>query len=153
MLFPGYGVEGKSVSDGTSNTIMLGERWYQTRAWTLGDYWSTGGQGPKMPIKGHTPLDTASVACKNINQNLPPNPNFNSVGFYISHNNDIDRPVRPDGFTSPSLNFNDLPFGSFHAGGVNFARADGSVQFIDDGIDPILYGALASRNGEETISQ
>jgi prepilin-type N-terminal cleavage/methylation domain-containing protein len=151
MLFPGYGVDGKSISDGTSNTIMLGERWYQTRAWTLGDFW-TGGQGPRKPIRGHTPLNCASALCKNIDQNIPPNPDLNTVGFYIVHNNDRDRPQRPDGFTSPSISYNNLPFGSFHPSGTHFAHADGSVVFISDSIDLVLYGAIASRNGEETVS-
>jgi prepilin-type processing-associated H-X9-DG protein len=46
-----------------------------------------------------------------------------------------------------------LPFGSFHKGGVNFAFGDGSVQFLNDTMDTKTYLALASRNGEEVVSQ
>ena len=38
MLFPGYGVETSQCTDGTSNTYMVGERWYQLRSWTIGVY-------------------------------------------------------------------------------------------------------------------
>jgi prepilin-type N-terminal cleavage/methylation domain-containing protein len=152
MMFPGYGVEGKSIVDGTSNTIMIGERWYQLRAWTLGDYYNnTATSGPRRPIPGHTPLFAFSASAKNINQNYPPNADLKSIGFYNSHNDERDRPG-PRTITSPSITYNDLPFGSFHPGGVHFAHADGSVVFLLDSIDLELYGAMASRNGEETIS-
>jgi prepilin-type processing-associated H-X9-DG protein len=38
---------------------------------------------------------------------------------------------------------------SYHSGGVNAARADGSVASISDDIDVEVYNALGSRNGEE----
>jgi prepilin-type N-terminal cleavage/methylation domain-containing protein len=42
---------------------------------------------------------------------------------------------------------------SMHAGGVNAARADGSAQIYADDIDPAIWRALATRNGEETVSE
>jgi prepilin-type N-terminal cleavage/methylation domain-containing protein/prepilin-type processing-associated H-X9-DG protein len=41
---------------------------------------------------------------------------------------------------------------SFHNGGVNLARADGSVEFASDGVDVLVWQALGSRDGEETPS-
>lgn len=38
---------------------------------------------------------------------------------------------------------------SWHPGGVNTARADGSVQFCFDEIDPAVWRALSTRSGEE----
>jgi prepilin-type N-terminal cleavage/methylation domain-containing protein/prepilin-type processing-associated H-X9-DG protein len=40
---------------------------------------------------------------------------------------------------------------SNHSGGVNTGFADGSVHFLSQHIDPILYKALGSRNGGEVI--
>jgi prepilin-type processing-associated H-X9-DG protein len=48
------------------------------------------------------------------------------------------------------MSFKDLLFGSFHTGGTNFAFADGRVEFIPDVIDPVIYVAAASRDGDET---
>jgi prepilin-type processing-associated H-X9-DG protein len=42
-------------------------------------------------------------------------------------------------------------FRSDHGGGVNFAFVDGSVRFITEDIDPVLYSALATRSGNEVI--
>jgi prepilin-type N-terminal cleavage/methylation domain-containing protein/prepilin-type processing-associated H-X9-DG protein len=41
---------------------------------------------------------------------------------------------------------------SLHPNGVNAARVDGSVTFYTDDIDPALWRALATRQGEETLS-
>ena len=49
------------------------------------------------------------------------------------------------------MRFNDILYGSFHPGGANFAYADGSVHFLSDDIDPLLYVVLASRNGDEVL--
>jgi len=40
---------------------------------------------------------------------------------------------------------------SFHSGGVNMCCADGSVSFVSDGVDTIVFKALGSRNGQEVV--
>jgi prepilin-type N-terminal cleavage/methylation domain-containing protein/prepilin-type processing-associated H-X9-DG protein len=40
---------------------------------------------------------------------------------------------------------------SRHNGGVNMATADGACHFVADGIDPLIWQALGSRNGSETV--
>lgn len=42
-------------------------------------------------------------------------------------------------------------FRSFHPGGANFANADGSVVFVTDGLDHLVYRARSTRKGGETI--
>ena len=154
MLYPGSKVEGQHISDGTSNTLMIGERWYQVRAWPFGSYYttqysSTGssrGTGQAPPF---TPISSVSTSCKNVDVRYPPNVSLDSVGYYVSH----DPTDRPGTATTKTIAFNDLPFQSFHSAGVQFVRADGSVSLLTDSIDPNLYAALASRNGEEAISE
>jgi prepilin-type processing-associated H-X9-DG protein len=41
---------------------------------------------------------------------------------------------------------------SMHPGGVNAARVDGSVRFYAEEIDPALWRALATRHGEEVLT-
>jgi prepilin-type N-terminal cleavage/methylation domain-containing protein len=47
--------------------------------------------------------------------------------------------------------FNEVPMGSMHIGGANFALGDGSVRFIQESISIATYRALASRNGGEVV--
>jgi prepilin-type processing-associated H-X9-DG protein len=53
---------------------------------------------------------------------------------------------------SRDIAFNDVTWGSFHPGGANFARGDGSVHLVNESIDVAIYVALASRNGGEALS-
>jgi prepilin-type N-terminal cleavage/methylation domain-containing protein/prepilin-type processing-associated H-X9-DG protein len=45
-----------------------------------------------------------------------------------------------------------ISFRSYHPGGAQFVMADGSVHFVQEGIDLETYEALATRNGGETAS-
>ncbi len=40
---------------------------------------------------------------------------------------------------------------SFHSGGVNMAMADASTHFVADAIDPLVWSAMGSRDGDETL--
>jgi hypothetical protein len=41
---------------------------------------------------------------------------------------------------------------SYHEGNVHACRADGSVDSINEGVDLVVYNAMGSRNGQETVS-
>jgi prepilin-type processing-associated H-X9-DG protein len=141
-----------TATDGLSKTLMVGERWYQTRAWPLGGYY-TGTYGSARnptPPKGPTP-DAAMSCCKNIDARYPINLRP-EVKCYQSHQNESDRPPVPES-ASREIAFNDVTWGSFHPGGANFARGDGSVLLVNEDIDVGIYVALGSRNGEETVSE
>jgi prepilin-type N-terminal cleavage/methylation domain-containing protein len=153
MLYPGSKVEGRQVSDGTSNTLMIGERWYQVRAWPFGAYYNsgytTGGPRGATSTPPQVPVSALSTASKNVDSRYPPNANLSAVGYYVEH----AEGDRPGPATSKTIAFNDLPFQSFHSGGCQFGRADGSVSMLSESTDPLLYVALASRNGDEAISE
>jgi prepilin-type N-terminal cleavage/methylation domain-containing protein len=154
LLFPGGSVDVpvSKVTDGTSKTLMVGERWYQLRVWTAGNYYSVkAGAGINAKAPTAVPCGSYSSAAKNISWNIPPNPNLNTVGYYTNHVNDSDRPTMPSG-APKTVSFNDLPFGSFHPGVTNFVKGDGSMVVITDDIEPVVYTAYASRNGEEVVN-
>ncbi|HEX6962997.1 MAG TPA: DUF1559 domain-containing protein, partial [Lacipirellula sp.] len=156
LLIQDWGVPLKQVTDGTSNTFLLGERTYQIRTWMIGAYWNGTPTAPhnaakKIPPDGPQP-STAFFACKNINdKGLLNHDPFK--GQYIGHDNNAgDRPEVPPS-TPRTLSVNNLPFGSFHQGGANFAFGDGSVRFINEDVDVETYLAYGSRNGDEVIVQ
>jgi prepilin-type N-terminal cleavage/methylation domain-containing protein/prepilin-type processing-associated H-X9-DG protein len=155
LLIQGWPISLKKVTDGTSKTLLIGERWYQARAWTIGAYWSGGTdppsnpRGPTIPPDGPQPT-ALFFNCKNVTDSVPINYNLN-IKCYQLHDNATDRPLVPS-TSAKTLPLNDLPFASFHVGGVNFSYGDGSVKWMPDDIDAALYKALASRNGDEAIS-
>lgn len=59
----------------------------------------------------------------------------------------------PEGVSLRAINATNTltPF-SFHSGGVNTAFADGSVRFLQEGIDPFVFRALVTREGGEAVS-
>jgi prepilin-type N-terminal cleavage/methylation domain-containing protein/prepilin-type processing-associated H-X9-DG protein len=119
------------ISDGTSNTLMLGERHYfdpifdsvtgdKIKDW--GWVWF-GAQGD------------AFLAC-GVPMNFKLPANFATL----------------DGATQQLL-FDDRinAFGSGHTGGANFAMGDGSVRFITQTISPVTFLALGTKSGGEVI--
>jgi prepilin-type N-terminal cleavage/methylation domain-containing protein/prepilin-type processing-associated H-X9-DG protein len=154
LLVQDWPVSLKQVTDGTSKTLLIGERWYQMRAWMIGAYWN-GTPDPKpernLPPDGPQP-STALFSCKNLSDKSPLNHNV-YAGCYIGHDNALgDRPP-VDARVPRTLSCNDLFFGSYHPGGVNFSLGDGSVRFLPDDIDMKTYLAMGSRNGDDTVSE
>jgi prepilin-type N-terminal cleavage/methylation domain-containing protein len=122
------------ATDGTSNTLLLGERQYfdqvfdsspitddRIRDW--GWVWF-GAQGDCF-------LGTGVP----INFRLPAN--FDTLG----------------GATQQLL-FDDRinAFGSMHTGGAQFALADGSIHFLSQSISAITYRAMGTRSGGEVVA-
>ncbi|TWT43268.1 DUF1559 domain-containing protein [Botrimarina hoheduenensis] len=148
-----FAVPTRRITDGLSKTAIVGERWYQLRTWTFGSYYSLRDDGltsSTRPPRGPQ-MQTAVSAAKNFDRSVPPNADLNAVGYYKLHLPE-DRPTLPTG-AALTITFNNLPFGSFHPGGLNFGLVDGSVRFVQDDIDLDTYLALASRNGEETVEE
>ncbi len=116
------------ISDGTSNTMAIGERTYNLRSWTKGatDY--------------GTPSSHMCVfSAKNVEWPINSDP---EVLWYWP---------APPGYSveQRTCQFNDLYFGSRHPGEAQFVFADGSVHFIDETINLQIYQDLATIAGGE----
>jgi prepilin-type processing-associated H-X9-DG protein len=123
------------ISDGSSNTLMIGERSYFNRGedWTFGSYW--------LDFSGNLEPDLLQVgACKHLVYSI--NTAENGRAYY-KQDTKAPLPLR-------TILNNDLPFGSLHPGGASFAFADGSVHFFDEQTDLNILRELASYNGGET---
>ncbi|RIK77942.1 MAG: general secretion pathway protein GspG [Planctomycetota bacterium] len=117
--FRGRERKGSEITDGQSNTLLIGEYIHRNcllasgcdeppgnvRPWYLGGYLDA---PYSMKVVEFTP---------NIQVNRPP------------------------------IDFNHLPMGSYHPGVTQFTMVDGSVQVIADGIDLDAYYALATADG------
>jgi len=125
----------RQIIDGTSNTFLIGERYYVRRSWLTG---ATGGN----PI----PTGAACMfSSKNIHATYPMNSDPNQVGYYCGHVRFGDNPTMPPG-GQERVPLNDLWFGSYHPGGAHFAYADGSIHFLNDDVAMEIYLAMGSRN-------
>ena len=116
----------KDITDGTGQTIMVGERaCILTRAPWVGAI--NGGLLRITP--GSTSRSTATKTAP------------------------VEALARADtgGGTSDNLFFDPDDFFSPHPAGLYFLMADGSVKFIKSSITPAVYGDLASRNGGEVV--
>jgi prepilin-type processing-associated H-X9-DG protein len=118
-----------AITDGTSNTIVVGERppsadlWY---GWWYAGYGQAGTGSADMLL---------GVRERNLG------------GRYVS-----SCPAGPYHFRPGNLGEQcDLfHFWSLHAGGAHFLFADGSVHFLTYGVDPLLP-ALGTRAGGESV--
>jgi prepilin-type N-terminal cleavage/methylation domain-containing protein/prepilin-type processing-associated H-X9-DG protein len=136
-----------TITDGTSNTIMLGEKDNTEPNWAL---FST--YGPSF----FTPQEKAAVAW------------VGSIWFtnyiYLESAGEINFRISPQlaqqaaqdstgGIYNQYAPLRQHGFGSKHMGGANFAFADGSVRFIRDSITLITLQALSTMNNGEVISE
>ena len=128
------------VLDGTSNTLLIGER--PPSSDYLFGWWFAGGGYNQMGAAGDNVLGVREY-------------NYVNHVFVINDMNAFTD-VACDGsrvnYQQGSIDdpCDQVHFWSVHPGGANFALADGSVRFIGYESDPILP-ALATRAGQEPI--
>jgi prepilin-type N-terminal cleavage/methylation domain-containing protein/prepilin-type processing-associated H-X9-DG protein len=108
-----------SITNGSSNVIMIAEKWlrpdrYLSNDWMDNEGWICGWDGDTQRTTA-IPL--------HIDHTGPFGPEVNGEEWRQGHG-----------------------FGSAHAGGVNALFGDGSVRNIPYSIDPVLYWHLGSRN-------
>ena len=123
-IYPGSTVQVGDVSDGSSQTFLVGEI-----SWNCGPQrvWMSGVASERYP-------ESYVYTSKNIF--WPMNTAYRAPS------------------TEPESGYanNDMSFGSFHTGGAFFAMCDGSVQFIREDIDRFgVYLPLASRASDEIV--
>jgi prepilin-type processing-associated H-X9-DG protein len=116
------------VSDGTSNTLMVGEVIPVQAA--DNNFWNENGgcAGCTVPINWNSNTFPATDPSCAFNWQAPNAP----LGCRFS--------AAAKGFKS------------MHPGGCNFFFADGSVRFLKASVNMVTYAALGSRNGAEVVS-
>lgn len=126
----------QNITDGTSSTIMMGEKYHSDPYF---DTWTSGNSGLKMhqvsawAWSGGT-KGSAMLFCSSA---VPIN---KSVRYYTSVPNDI---------AAQDRRFNG--WGSGHPGGVNFLMCDGSARFVSEQLDQVTLSRLSTREDGKVV--
>lgn len=125
------------VSDGTSNTMMIGEKWvrsdlYETGAPSDDTGWTDGWDPDAMRLSGIQPMEDSSVG-----------PNAGT-------DNGFSNQLGTGPYSGPI--WENFMFGSAHPGALHMAFCDGSVQSVNYDVDIYLFNSLGTRNGEESVN-
>jgi len=88
-----------------------------------------------------------------------PSYNFHSTAFYAdgdwcSCNTPLNNLMGlPPETVGPEFWWEQRGFRSLHSGGANFCSADGSVRFVAESVDNVLYRTSCTRNGGELVNE
>lgn len=132
MFYGSSRVRFADVTDGSTNTILIGESLtdpFFVKDGQAMDYWQLGAPQTGTWVPGE---DGGTEFSEGIG----------STGPRI--NSRLDQSV--------SGAVMEVSFGSYHTGGAVFGFADGSVRFISESIDIQTYRALGTRQGGEVVS-
>jgi len=111
----------RDIIDGTSNTLFVGENSWFRNKESY-RAWHRGGQ-----VDGSGNPVNHMGGAKNVKFAINAVPYNGSTGWH------------------------DCSFGSQHPGGAQFLKCDGSVKFLTENLDMVIYKAAASRNGMEPM--
>jgi prepilin-type N-terminal cleavage/methylation domain-containing protein/prepilin-type processing-associated H-X9-DG protein len=123
-------VEIAQIPDGTSNTMMVGEKYVRS------DIHNTGSPSDDQGITEGWDPDVMRCTCVPPLNDSQVNPEFtNNIG--------------DDPFGGPAYEV--VVMGSSHPGGFNVVFADGAVHTVNYDIDVLTFNALGTRSGSETV--
>ena len=120
----GIGRQYREITDGLSNTVLVAET---IRCRSLGTQWAYDKQGMMLFTTWATP-NNSSEKCQGIDAG---GKEVSGVSM-VQANSSIRQFAR-----------------SYHPGGVNVVKCDGSVQFVNDSVEQAAWRAAGSINGGE----
>ncbi len=137
VLYPNSRVAIGAIEDGTSATLMIGERSRnQADAAWAGSFGSRSEPGPLCTKRGWPAQSCVGMMFLLMGRT---GPSSDVLSGASPGGNSLNRQAGPDGFAS------------LHPGGCLFLFCDGSVRFIKETTAPPVVRALASRAGGEIV--
>ncbi len=139
-----YGMIGKrmaDITDGTSNTIAIGEAVPDLSAVPEMGTIRENNQ-PTQGRKDHWAIGSDDIDTTNQGDMSEM---LGSTGVRMNLK-------KPAAVGTPEFAAYELSFGSRHIGGAQFCFADGSVRFLSENIDAAVYSSLGTRDGGEVTS-
>jgi len=145
----------KDVLDGTSNTMLVGEVAHDTVS--LNDLGGAQGEARRGNRKDHwyfgsDDIDTGSLTNKRGGSDF--SEAMGSTGVPMNLQRQGINPCTSGGRRpSPECQQLQLSFGSEHPGGMNLVKCDGSVSFLNEGVDLFVWRDLATRDQQTILGQ
>jgi prepilin-type N-terminal cleavage/methylation domain-containing protein/prepilin-type processing-associated H-X9-DG protein len=164
LFYPNSFLRLAKISDGTSKTLMAAE----VKAWT--HYKRNGGpssttipadataaaaivaSGAEYKDTGHTEWPDGRVHHTGFTATMPPNTFVKLVSGSEILDGDFNSWQEGKNGATGSPTYAIVTSRSYHAGAVNVAMTDGSVQIIGSDIDLLVWRAKGTRAGNETVS-
>ncbi|CAN5531324.1 DUF1559 domain-containing protein [soil metagenome] len=135
-----------SITDGTSNTSLVGEAAGRPQVWQAGRLGTT-----DLGLPAKTGNDLGTTSSPWMDRYGGGWADAGAGGCSLSGSAQDGSYASAGGSCTINCN-NDLGFYSFHTGGANFVYCDGSVHYISSAATPLSIIAMISRSGGEVVS-
>ncbi len=144
VLVPNAVVRIRSITDGTTNVLVVGEASHYATD-SAGDKQHVDGSFPNSWITGTSGIGTPPNYVNEFGAFVPPPPSYNLTTIRYSPNDSYDQPGIRDDHGSNN------PLTSAHTGGVLVLLADGSARFINENTDLLTLKTLAARDDGQPV--
>ena len=152
VLFGRSEIAIKDITDGMSNTMLLGEGLHDTD--TLEELGSRRREHERGDRKDHWYFGGDDADCqRSWGRGLDGSECMGSTGVPMNYQNQVVTRQVCQSPTAPDCQRAQLSFSSAHPGGMQMARGDGSVDYAAEDIDPLLWSDLGTRAGQTFASE